>query len=120
MRAGWVCINANEQFILLKHYLKFTKSIWTPKRNTNSFTLATKMFLIKSNFNVYLIAQPPNMSIKAAAVFIVQKLVELKPPAISKCFPHQGQAKFLSCMDPEVSTQHSCKVSLPHGSKGES
>lgn len=106
MRAGWVCINANEQFILLKHYLKFTKSIWTPKRNTNSFTLATKMFLIKSNFNAYLIAQPPNM--------------ELKPPAISKCFPHQGQAKFLSCMDPEVSTQHSCKVSLPHGSKGES
>lgn len=45
------------------------------------------------------------MPINAAAVFIVQKLVELKPPAISKCFPTlRTSIKFLSCMDPEVST----------------
>lgn len=120
MRAGWVCINIKEQFILLKLYSKFTKSIWTPKRNTNSFTLATKMFQMKSNFYAYLIAQPLNMSINVAAVFIVQRLMELKP-MISKCFPTlRTSIKFLSCMDPYVSTPRRCKASLPHGSEGES
>lgn len=45
------------------------------------------------------------MSINAVAVFSVRKLVELKPPTISKCFPTlRTSIKFISCMDPEEST----------------
>lgn len=89
----------------IKHYLKLTKSIWTPPKGVQIHSLLQlKCFWSSQSLMHYLIAQPLNTSINAPAVFSVWKLMVLKPPAISKCFPTlRTSIKSFFCMDPEAS-----------------